>query len=226
MARAAAPAPATASVCLIHGDDDYGVKQRARQLYQQWTAELGGMDHEIIDAQVANGGEALKSLGRLREALQTLPFFGGAKAIWLQNCSFLGMDRVSQSGAVTEAVGELAQELKDFDWRNVRLLISAGDLDKRRTFYKTIEKIGTVESFAAWSRASPSAPVVATSTAKPSALSRCATANNTTGLSSTISIFAGWLMSENAERGSQSAEPVLRSAFQYVLRPKLTQAGK
>ena len=155
MARAASPAPAaavaSASVCLNHGDDDYGVKQRARQLFQQWSAELGGMDHEIIDAQVANGGEALKSLGRLREALQTLPFFGGAKAIWLQNCSFLGMDRVSQSGAVTEAVGELAQELKEFDWRNVRLLISAGDLDKRRTFYKTIEKIGAVESFAAWS---------------------------------------------------------------------------
>lgn len=151
MARAPVPAVATAPVFLVHGDDDYAVKQRARQMYQQWSTELGGMDHEIIDAQVANGGEALKSLGRLREALQTLPFFGGAKAIWLQNCNFLGMDRTSQSGAVTEAVGELAQELKDFDWRNVRLLISAGDLDKRRTFYKTIEKIGTVESFAAWS---------------------------------------------------------------------------
>jgi DNA polymerase-3 subunit delta len=151
MARASVPAVATAPVFLVHGDDDYAVKQRARQLYQQWSTELGGMDHEIIDAQVANGGEALKSLGRLREALQTLPFFGGAKAIWLQNCNFLGMDRTSQSGAVTEAVGELTQELKDFDWRNVRLLISAGDLDKRRIFYKTIEKIGTVESFAAWS---------------------------------------------------------------------------
>jgi DNA polymerase-3 subunit delta len=152
MARTAAPVPAvTASVCLIHGDDDYAVKQRARHLYQQWSAELGGMDHEIIDAQVTNGGEALRAIGRLREALQTLPFFGGGKAVWLQNCNFLGMDRTSQSGAVTEAVGELAQELKDFDWRNVRLLISAGDLDKRRTFYKTIEKIGTVEDFVAWS---------------------------------------------------------------------------
>src|SRR5688572_25782772 len=111
MARAAAAASATitAPVCLVYGDDDYAVKQRARQLFQQWSAELGGMDHEIIDAQVTNGGEALRSLGRLREALQTLPFFGGGKAIWLQNCSFLGMDRTSQSGLVTEAVGELAQ---------------------------------------------------------------------------------------------------------------------
>lgn len=138
-------------VSLIHGDDDFSVKQRARQLYQQWSAEIGGMDHEVIDAQVGNSGEALKALARLREALQTLPFFGGGKVVWLRDCNFLGLDRTSQAQAVIEGLGELAQELKDFDWQNVRLLISAGDIDKRRTFYKTLEKLGTVESFAAWS---------------------------------------------------------------------------
>ena len=64
MARAAAP---SAPVCLIHGDDDYAVKQRARQLYGQWCAELGGLDHEIIDGQVAHSGEALKAIAKLRE---------------------------------------------------------------------------------------------------------------------------------------------------------------
>ena len=147
-ARATAPA---ATVCLIHGDDDFTVKQRARQFYQQWSAEIGGMDHETIDAQVNNSGEALKALGKLREALQTLPFFGGGKVVWLRDCNFLGMDRTSQAQAIIETMGELAQELKDFDWQNVRLLISAGDIDKRRTFYKTLEKLGTVESFVAWS---------------------------------------------------------------------------
>jgi DNA polymerase-3 subunit delta len=138
-------------VSLIHGDDDFSVKQRARQLYQQWSAEIGGMDHEIVDAQVGNSGEALRALARLREALQTLPFFGGGKVVWLRDCNFLGLDRTSQAQAVIEGLGELAQELKNFDWQNVRLLISAGDIDKRRTFYKTLEKLGTVESFAAWS---------------------------------------------------------------------------
>jgi len=140
-----------AAVCLIHGDDDFAVKQRARQIYQQWSAEIGGMDHETIDAQVNNSGEALKALAKLREALQTLPFFGGGKVVWLRDCNFLGMDRTSQAQAITETLGELAQELKNFDWRNVRLLISAGDIDKRRTFYKTLEKLGAVESFVAWS---------------------------------------------------------------------------
>ena len=145
------PAAAPASVLLLCGEDDFNVKKRAREVFQKWSAELGGMDHESIDAQVNNGGEALKALAKLREALNTLPFFGGGKVVWFQNCSFLGDDRTGGSQAVTETLAELAAELKVFPWGSVRLLISAGKVDKRKTFYKTLEKIGTVESFAALS---------------------------------------------------------------------------
>jgi DNA polymerase-3 subunit delta len=138
-------------VCLVHGDDDYAVKQRARQIYQQWSVELGGMDHEVIDAQVANSGEALKALSRLREALQTLPFFGTGKVVWFQHCNFFGDDRTASASTVTDSLAELSQELKSFSWHNVRLLVSAGKVDKRKTFYKTLEKIGSVESHEAWS---------------------------------------------------------------------------
>ena len=97
------------------------------------------MDHETIDAAVGNSNEALKALGKLREALQTLPFFGGGKVVWLKDCSFLGDDRTSGSAAVTEALAELAAELKAFRWDGVRLLVSAGKVYKRKTFYKTLE---------------------------------------------------------------------------------------
>ena len=138
-------------LALICGDDDLAVKQRARQLFNEWSAELGGMDHEIIEATVGNSGDALTALGKLREALHTLPFFGGGKAVWLRDCNFLGEDRTASAAAVTEALGELAEELKTFEWKTVRLLISAGKVDKRKTFYKTLDKLGTVEMFAAWS---------------------------------------------------------------------------
>ena len=69
------------SLMLIHGDDEFAVKQRARQVFQQWCEAAGGEDHEIVDGQAGNGGEALRSLNQLREALQTLPFFGGAKVV-------------------------------------------------------------------------------------------------------------------------------------------------
>lgn len=136
---------------LICGDDEFAVKQRAKQIYQQWSEELGGMDHEIIDASAANSGEALKALARLREALQTLPFFGSGKVVWMKDCNFLGDERTASTQAVTETLAEIAQELKDFSWGSVRLLISAGKVDKRKVFYKAVDKLGAVESFAGWS---------------------------------------------------------------------------
>jgi DNA polymerase III subunit delta len=136
---------------LIHGDDDFAVKQRALHIYQQWSAELGGMDHETIDAQVGNSGEALKALAKVFEALQTLPFFGGGKAVWLKNCNFLGDERAATAQAVTESLTDLAQMLKTFQWQSTRLLISAGKVDKRKAFYKTLEKLGAIEHFPAWS---------------------------------------------------------------------------
>ncbi len=136
---------------LICGEDDFAVKQRARQLFQQWCSDVGGFDHEKIDAGANNSGEALAALARLREALQTLPFFGAAKVIWFQNCNFLGDERTAGAQAVTETLAGIAQELKEFGWEGVRLMISAGKVDKRKTFYKTIEKIGSIEQFAGWS---------------------------------------------------------------------------
>ena len=51
---------------LVCGEDDFAVKQRAKQIYQQWAEELGGMDHEIIDAAVSHSGEALKALAKAK----------------------------------------------------------------------------------------------------------------------------------------------------------------
>ena len=145
------PAARTPPLALVCGEDEFAVKQRARQLYQQWCAELGGMDHEIIAAAAANSGDALAVLARLREALQTLPFFGSGKVVWLQDCNFLGDERAASAQDVTETLAGLAEELKNFSWQGVRLLISAGKVDKRKTFFKTLDKIGSAEVLSGWS---------------------------------------------------------------------------
>ena len=137
----------SAPLVLICGEDDFAVKQRAKQIYLQWTEELGGMDHEIIDAAVSHSGEALKALAKLREAMQTLPFFGSGKVIWFQNCNFLSDERAATKDVI-ESLAALAEELKEFSWQNVRLLITAGKVDKRKGFYKALDKLGKVESFA------------------------------------------------------------------------------
>ena len=137
-------------VALVCGDDEFAVKQCARELFQKWSDELGGMDHEIIEATVSNSGDALKAIAKLREALQTLPFFGGGKVVWLRDCNFLGEERTAQTGDVNESLAEVAEELKNFKWGAVRLIVSAGKVDKRKVFYKTLDKIGRVESHDGW----------------------------------------------------------------------------
>jgi DNA polymerase-3 subunit delta len=143
-----APAAKAPSLALICGDDEFAVKKRAREIYRLWCDELGGMDHETIEAMVSNSGDALSAIAKLREALQTLPFFGSGKVVWLRDCNFLGDERAATTQVVTETLAEVAEELKNFKWQNVRLLISAGKVDKRKTFFKTLDKIGSVESFA------------------------------------------------------------------------------
>ena len=144
---------AAAPIFLITGDDDFAVKGRAKQLYEQWCKEGGGFDNEIIDASASNSGSALAAIGKLREALQTLPFFGGGKVIWFQNCNFLGEERAASSAAVTEALADLADEFKAFNWAssNVRLIITSPKVDKRKVFFKAVDKLGSVETFAGWS---------------------------------------------------------------------------
>jgi DNA polymerase-3 subunit delta len=142
---------AAAPLFLITGDDDFAVKGRAKQIYEQFCKDSGGFDNEIIDASASNSGSALDAIARLREAMQTLPFFGGCKVIWFQNCNFLGEERAASSQAVTEALGDLANDLKSFRWEGVKLIITSPKVDKRKVFYKAVDKIGTVESFSGWS---------------------------------------------------------------------------
>lgn len=133
---------------MVVGEDDFNARRRCREVFDRWATELGGAEQEIIDGAAGNSSEALKALGRLNEALQTLPFFGSGKVVWLQRCTFLAEDRTSESQAVSEAVAGLAQSLKTFQWDKIRLIVEAPKIDKRKAFFKTLDKIGSVETFA------------------------------------------------------------------------------
>ena len=75
------------------------------------------------------------------------PFSAPARSSGCATAIFSATNAPPPPQAVTETLAELAEELKDFTWQGVRLLISAGKVDKRKTFFKTLDKIGTVESF-------------------------------------------------------------------------------
>lgn len=130
---------------LVGGDDDLAIQQRARATWDAWCRAAGGMDHEIIEASTSTVGDVLAVIARAKEALQTLPFFGGPKLVWLKDCTFMADDRAAASETVTSALSDWAAELKAFDWQGVRFLVSALKPDKRRAFFKLFEQRGVVE---------------------------------------------------------------------------------
>ena len=122
-----------------------------RQAGGETCAEgAGEFGTEIIEGDAGNQDEALKIIGRLREALDTVGLFGGGeKLVWLKSTSLLADTPTTRAEAVKEALADLAELLKNGLGDGVTLLISAIGCDRRKTLYKTIEKLGEVQFFEA-----------------------------------------------------------------------------
>ncbi len=139
---------ASANIYAVLGSDEAEVKRVAAELASNLTPPgAGDFGLEVIDGAADNVDQAEARVRSAIEALQTLPFFGSTKVVWLKNVNFLGDDQKARSAAVQSALEELS-ELVDSDFGpGVTLLISATDLDKRRSFYKTLLKRAEVQVF-------------------------------------------------------------------------------
>ncbi|MBT5928486.1 MAG: DNA polymerase III subunit delta [Verrucomicrobia bacterium] len=135
---------------LVCGDEDLAVKERSASIFKHWAEAFPDHEQEYIDAAAGNASEAGRAIGKLMEAMQTMPFFGTGKCIWFRNCNFLGEERTSSTKAVTEGLAGIIDELQQTDPQKIRVLISAGKVDKRKSFYKQFQKIGQVEIFQGW----------------------------------------------------------------------------
>jgi DNA polymerase-3 subunit delta len=102
---------------------------------------------EIVDGAADNADQAEARVRSAIEAVQTLPFFGNTKAVWLKNVNFLGDDQKARSAAVQSALEELSELVDSGFGPGITLLISAIDVDKRRSFYKTLLKQAEVQIF-------------------------------------------------------------------------------
>ena len=111
-------------------------------------ADAGDFGVETIDACADTADQAAARIRSAIEALQTLPFFGGGKLVWLKNANFLGDDKLSRSAAVQEALEALSAALEgDLGGGEVKFLLSAPEVDKRRSFYKALAKRAELQVF-------------------------------------------------------------------------------
>ena len=142
-ARTAQP---ESSIHAVVGSDESEVKRVAAELAAQLTPpDAGEFGVEVIDACADNVEQAVAKIRLAIEALQTLPFFGGGKLVWLKNANCLGDSIIGRSAAVQGALEDLAELLETGLGADVTLLISATETDKRRSFYKALTKRAEVQ---------------------------------------------------------------------------------
>ncbi len=141
-------APKTSQIYAVVGSDEGAVKSRARELAQQLTPKgTGDFGQDLIDGAADNADQALSRIHSAIEAIQTLPFFGPGKLVWLKDVNFCGDTVTGRSAQVIAALDQLQQFLSAGVPSGVVFLLSASEIDKRRSFYKSITKVATVEHF-------------------------------------------------------------------------------
>lgn len=130
----------------VVGSDESEVKRVAAELAANLApAEAGEFGIEVIDACADNVDQAVTRIRQAIEALQTLPFFGGAKLVWFKNANCLADSVLGRSAAVLGALEELAEVFEAGLGQDVTFLISATETDKRRSFYKNLAKRADVQ---------------------------------------------------------------------------------
>jgi len=139
---------ATANTYAVLGSDEGEVKRVAAELASNLTpAAAGDFGLETIDGAADNADQAEARVKSTIEALQTLPFFGSTKVVWLKNVNFLGDDQKARSAAVQSVLEELSELIDSGFGPGITLLMSATDVDKRRSFYKALLKRAEVQVF-------------------------------------------------------------------------------
>jgi DNA polymerase-3 subunit delta len=139
---------ATTNVYAVLGSDEAEVKRVAAELATQLTpSEAGDFGLEVIDGVAESAEQATARIRSTIEALQTLPFFGSTKVVWLKNANFLGDTAIARSASVQSALEELSDLVKNGPGSDVIFLISATEVDKRRSFYKSLLKLAETQIF-------------------------------------------------------------------------------
>jgi DNA polymerase-3 subunit delta len=143
---AAAKSKATATIHAVVGSDEGGVKAAARELAAK-LAPGGEFGTEIIDGEGCPAELAAERIDLTIQALLTFPFFGGGKLVWLKNVTFLADDPTGRSETVLAALERLVATLESGLPEGTVFLLSATPVDKRRSFYKALQKLAKPHVF-------------------------------------------------------------------------------
>lgn len=137
------------AVHAVIGTDDGRVSEEALALFNDLKpeGEEAAFANEVIEGSVGNSEEAYQTCAKAIEALQTFGFFGADKVVWLKGANFLADDRTGGAERTKQGVEALLEVLRSGIGDEVTFLLSATAIDKRRAFYKWLNKNAEVAVF-------------------------------------------------------------------------------
>ena len=131
----------------IIGTDEARVKETALRMSRELAPPDGGdFGTDIIDGVAESADHCAQIVRSTLDALQTLPFFGGGKLVWLKNANFLADTQVGKTNAALEGIEAILDYVEKLP-ADVKFLFSASAVDKRRSAWKRIQKIADLRAF-------------------------------------------------------------------------------
>lgn len=123
----------------VCGPDDFLVGRAGAERWATLSEGLDEFSREVISGYVGVVDDVAAVVKRFREAVQTLGLFGGRRAIWLKDVSFLGDNELGGYTGTLELVADLQELLASLNPEEVSVLVTASPIDRRRSFAKWCE---------------------------------------------------------------------------------------
>lgn len=139
---------AASNFIAVLGTDEALMKEAAIRLSRELSPpDAGDFGVDTIEGIAESAEHCAQIVRRTLDALQTLPFFGGGKLVWLKNVNFLADSQVGKTNAATEGMETILDYVEQQLPNEVKFLLSASGVDKRRSAYKRIQKLADVRTF-------------------------------------------------------------------------------
>ena len=135
------------SLYAVLGDDDYLVRQRAREIFDELCPEFpDDLSREIIDGRADRVDEVERILSEARSAGETLSLFGGGKLVWINEANFLNQTKTGAAQGSKEALEAFKPFLENLG--ETKLIFSACPVHRSHAFVKWLQKNAIYEDVA------------------------------------------------------------------------------
>ena len=132
------------SLLVILGDDDYLVRQKAKEVFEHLCEEFpDDLSREIIDGRASRVEDVEQILYEAKSAGETLSLFGGGKLVWINEANFLNQSKTGAAQGTKDALESFKSFLGNLG--ESKLVLSACPVHRNHAFVKWLQKNSTYQ---------------------------------------------------------------------------------